>query len=142
MGFRFQQAQIRKPATKVAVIIAISEKSIIGRTPAGERILFTRLLAATRDAAVGDRYSFIPEQPHKKGVADFYGKSPALVEKAPAPEPVEVVMDIHIDHDTDSGLRDHHAKNFNPDGSFKIGPRPCELEAQRVALRSAKTFSE
>jgi len=116
-----------------AIIIEIrKDKTAIGRMSDGTGVLFPAY-CDIKTAAKGDTFSFIPEEtrwstPNRKM---FFGRDPKLVSRADQ----EFTPEEKMAAPAPSLLPCRHARHFDPQGRLILGPRPCELEAQRKALR-------
>jgi hypothetical protein len=109
-----------------AKIYHVAASHLLGRNPAGETVFFTSK-GEVRDAKVGDTLFFNPEKPAmvSRGGVKWFGKNARFAEFEPEPDKPDVKI---------KGLPEAHAKNYDNRGHLIIGPRPCDLAAQRTEL--------
>jgi hypothetical protein len=140
---RRQAAEPVKERLQAVVILIHPNLSAIAQLQDGATVLLPAW-GEVKTAQIGDTYSFIPEQPNhgQKASVSYFGRSPALVHR----------MNNGHDWSTDepkhapgltlsfeppyAGLPDHHARHFDQHGNLIFPPRPCDLDAQRRALRT------
>ena len=121
---------------QAVILRIIPSGKAIGRTNDGFLVLLPRW-GDVKSAKVGDKFSFIPEEPENlQGGIKFFGNTPKLEQRAIC-EPQEWPNDEPKDAATIPhkwGLPDHHARHYDKAGNLILPPRPRHLAAQRREL--------
>jgi hypothetical protein len=126
-----------------ATVVYTSSTMVLGKTVNGEKVFFRASGVAVK-AKLGDILSFQPEEPKalKRGDIKYFGRNPLLVGHAENTDDcfIETEMPgLSLTFESSiKGLPSHHEKNYKH-GRIVIGPRPCDLEAQRIMLSRIQT---